>query len=50
MISLRNKNPITLNKLKMRLTDNYYRTFDLNPNIETHLNLLISEGELLKQT
>lgn len=45
MISLRNDRPVVLNRLKFRLTDNYYNTFTLNPLKESHFNILVSTGK-----
>lgn len=45
MISLRNDRPVILNKLKIRLTDNYYHTFLLNNLKESHFNILVSTGK-----
>lgn len=42
MISLKNKNPVVMNKLKIRLTDTFYKTFRLSKSVETHMNLLIT--------
>jgi hypothetical protein len=46
MIALRNKDSIVLNKLKIRLTDNYYNKFLLNSTRESHFNILVSSPKI----